>query len=76
MQVEKDDESPKANQTLYKSMIGSLLYVTTSRPYIMQEVGLVGRFQYAPKETHVQASKKNIQISKRHIGLWLVVFKK
>jgi hypothetical protein len=56
--LRKDDESPKANQTLYRSMIGSLLYVTTSRPYIMQAIGLVARFQSAPKETHVQAVKR------------------
>jgi hypothetical protein len=33
--LSKEDESNEANQTLYRSMIGSLLYVTTSRPYIM-----------------------------------------
>jgi hypothetical protein len=34
-------------------MIGSLLYVTASRPDVMQVVGQVARFQEAPKETHV-----------------------
>jgi hypothetical protein len=38
-------------------MIGSLLYVTTSRRYVMQAVGQVGRFQEAPKESHVLAVK-------------------
>lgn len=33
--LNKDDESFDANQTLYRSMIGSLLYVTTTRPDIM-----------------------------------------
>jgi hypothetical protein len=49
----KDDESPEENQTLYMSMIYNLLYVTTSRLDIMKEIGLVARFQSAPKETHV-----------------------
>jgi hypothetical protein len=40
------------------SMIGNLLYVTTSRPNIMQAVGLVAQFQATPKETHVQAMKR------------------
>jgi hypothetical protein len=35
------------------SMIGSLLYVTTSRPDVMQAVGQVTRFQEALKESHV-----------------------
>jgi hypothetical protein len=47
--LSKDDESPKENQTLYKSMIGNLLYLIASRMDIMQEVGLVTPFQVAPK---------------------------
>ena len=52
--LSKEDESKEENKTLYRSMIGSLLYVIASRPDIMQAVGLVARFQVAPKETHVQ----------------------
>ena len=39
-------------------MIGRLLYVTTSRPDVMQAVGQVAQFQEAPKESHVLAVKK------------------
>ena len=39
-------------------MIGSLLYATTSRTYVMQVVGQVARFQATPKETHVLAVKR------------------
>jgi hypothetical protein len=55
--LNKDDDAPEINQTMYRSMIGSLLYLTTSRPDIMQVVGLVGRFQSNPKETHVLVVK-------------------
>ena len=53
-------------------MIGSLLYVTTSRPYIMQAIGLVARFQSAPKETHVQVVKIIFRYLKGTLefGLW------
>ena len=51
--LSKDDEANEADQKIYRSMIGSLLYVTTSRPNIMQVVGFVARFQASPKETHV-----------------------
>jgi hypothetical protein len=37
--LRKDDDSKSTDQRQYKSMIDSLLYVTTSRPYVMQEVG-------------------------------------
>jgi hypothetical protein len=40
------------------SMIGSLLYVTTSRPDVMQAVGQVARFQATPKESHVLTVKR------------------
>jgi hypothetical protein len=35
----KDDDSKSTNQRKYKSMIASLLYVTTFRPDVMQTVG-------------------------------------
>ena len=45
----KDDPSPDVDQRTYRSMIGSLLYITPSRPDIMQAVGMVGIFQSCPK---------------------------
>jgi hypothetical protein len=39
-------------------MIGILLYVTSSRPDVMQTVGQVARFQATPKESHVMAVKR------------------
>ena len=51
--IRKDDESLEVNHVMYRSMIGSLLYVTNSSLDAMQVVGLVTRFQSKPKETHV-----------------------
>ena len=53
-------------------MIGSLLYVTTSRPDVMQAVGQVARFQAAPKETHIMAVKRIFKYLKGTLdfGLW------
>ena len=45
-----NDDSPPVNQPKYSSVIGSLLYLTGTRPNIMHEVGIVGRFQANPKE--------------------------
>jgi hypothetical protein len=47
--LSKDDDSPDVDQSSYRSMIGSLLYFTTSHPDIMNDVGMVGRYQAAPK---------------------------
>ena len=53
--LSKDNESKEVDQRLYRSMIGSLLYVTASRLDVMQAIGQVARFQAAPKETHIIA---------------------
>ena len=49
--------SSNVNPTLYKSMVGSLMYLTATRPDIMYVVSLVSRFMETPKETHWQAVK-------------------
>jgi hypothetical protein len=53
-------------------MIGNLLYVTTSRPDVMQEVEHVSIFQATPKETHVMEVKIIFRYIKgtRYYGLW------
>lgn len=42
--LSKDDESLEVDQTLYRSMIGGLLYLTTSRPNIMHAICMVARY--------------------------------
>jgi hypothetical protein len=42
--LRKDDEYKEVDQIIYKSMIRILLYITTSRPDVMQAVGQVVRF--------------------------------
>jgi hypothetical protein len=70
--LSKDDDSKDADQRQYISMIGNLLYVTTSRPDVMQEVGQVARFQATPKESHVMAVKRIFRYLKgtKEFGLW------
>jgi hypothetical protein len=42
--LSKDDDSKDVDQRQYITMIGNLLYVISSRPDMMQEVGHVSRF--------------------------------
>nr|GEW03035.1 copia protein [Tanacetum cinerariifolium] len=53
-------------------MIGSLLYLTASRPDIMFSVCLCARFQDAPKPSHLEAIKRIFRYIKgtSHLGLW------
>jgi hypothetical protein len=70
--LRKDDDSKSIDQRQYRSMIGILLYVTSSRPYVMQVVGQVVRFQAAPKESHVLEVKRIFRYlnGTKEIGLW------
>ncbi|GAV59136.1 hypothetical protein CFOL_v3_02667 [Cephalotus follicularis] len=56
--LDKDENGKEVDQKLYRSMIGSLLYLTASRPDIMFSVCLCARFQFSPKETHLIAVKR------------------
>ena len=58
LKLSKEDCNSDANPTLYKSMIGSLMYLTATRPDIMYAVSLVSGFMETPKETHWQAEKR------------------
>eukprot|EP00253_Pinus_taeda_P002769 PITA_02769 len=55
--LSSNDESAVVHQTTYRSMIGSLLYLTGNRLDIMHAVGIVGIFQANPKESHLQVVK-------------------
>ncbi|KAK6158884.1 hypothetical protein DH2020_006198 [Rehmannia glutinosa] len=59
------DVDGKANdQTRYRALIGSLLYLTASRPDITFAVGICVRFQSTPKESHMTAAKKILRYLK------------
>jgi hypothetical protein len=72
MQIKQDDDSLDVDQSSYRSMIGSLLYITTSHPDIMHVVGMVGRYQSAPKQSHLLAIKRIFRDLKEtmNYGLW------
>ncbi|GJV48001.1 retrovirus-related pol polyprotein from transposon TNT 1-94 [Tanacetum coccineum] len=54
----KDKECESVDSTKYRGMIGSLLYLTASRPDIMFSVCLCARFQEDPKTSHLEAVKR------------------
>jgi len=54
----KEESSKQVDQTIYRGMIGSLLYLTTSIPDIMYSVCLCARFQSDPREGHLKAVKQ------------------
>ena len=67
-----DAAGVEVDPTLYRSMIGSLLYLTASRPDIAFSVGVCARFQAAPKESHLTAVKRIIRYinGTSDYGIW------
>ncbi|GJT07683.1 retrovirus-related pol polyprotein from transposon TNT 1-94 [Tanacetum coccineum] len=66
----KDEECESVDSTKYRGMIGSLLYLTASRPDIMFSVCLCARFQEAPKTSHLEAVKRIfVQLKKGHTSI-------
>ncbi|XP_070002153.1 secreted RxLR effector protein 161-like [Nicotiana sylvestris] len=60
-----DEAGSPVNQTMYRGIIGSLLYLTANRPDIVFSVGLCARFQSNPKESHLKAAKRILRYLKR-----------
>nr|GEU46990.1 hypothetical protein [Tanacetum cinerariifolium] len=68
----KDRPGKDLELHLYRSIIRSLMYLTTSRPDIMFDVCACARHQVTPKECHLYAVKRIFRYLKGHpkLGLW------
>ncbi|GJS95160.1 putative ribonuclease H-like domain-containing protein, partial [Tanacetum coccineum] len=68
----KDEEASDVDVHLYRSMIGSLMYLTASRPDIMFAVCACSRFQVIIKTSHLSAVKRIFRYlkGKPKLGLW------
>ncbi|XP_057982378.1 uncharacterized mitochondrial protein AtMg00810-like [Malania oleifera] len=58
LKLNKDHEGKKVDNTLYKQIVGSLMYLTVTRPDIMYSVSLISRYMENPTEMHLLASKR------------------
>nr|GFB14131.1 hypothetical protein [Tanacetum cinerariifolium] len=70
--LQKDPDGEDVDVHTYRSMIGSWMYLTSSRPDIMFSVYECARFQVAPKASHLHAVKRIFRYlkGKPHLGLW------
>ncbi|GJW72644.1 uncharacterized mitochondrial protein-like protein [Tanacetum coccineum] len=68
----KDEDGEEVDVHLYRSMIGSLMYLTSSRPDIMFAVCAYARYQVNPKVSHIYAMKRIFKYLKGQpkLGLW------
>nr|GEY95208.1 hypothetical protein [Tanacetum cinerariifolium] len=68
----KDSDGEDVDVHTYRSMIGSLMYLTSSRPDIMFAVCACARIQVTPKASHLHVVKRIFRYlkGKPHLGLW------
>jgi hypothetical protein len=70
--LDLDMGGKSVDQKVYRSMIGSLLYLCASRPDIMLSVCMCARFQADPKEAHLTVVKRILRylVYTPKFGLW------
>ncbi|GJU48715.1 putative ribonuclease H-like domain-containing protein [Tanacetum coccineum] len=68
----KDEDGEEVDVHMYRSMIGSLMYLTSLRPDIMFAVCACARYQVNPKVSHLHAVKRIFRYLKGQpkLGLW------
>ncbi|GJW20790.1 retrovirus-related pol polyprotein from transposon TNT 1-94 [Tanacetum coccineum] len=70
--LDADLSGTPVDQTKYRSMVGALMYLTTSRPDIVHATCYCARYQAKPTKKHLTAVKRIFQYLKDSInmGLW------
>ena len=60
----KEDEGSNVDATYFRSLVGSLRYLTCTRPDILYAVGLISRYMEEPKSPHLMAAKRILRYIK------------
>ncbi|XP_050916198.1 uncharacterized mitochondrial protein AtMg00810-like [Lathyrus oleraceus] len=58
IKLSREEEGKQVDGTLFKQMVGSLMYMTTTRPDLMYCVCLISRYMSNPKEVHMLVAKR------------------
>uniref|UniRef100_A0A2N9G770 Integrase catalytic domain-containing protein n=1 Tax=Fagus sylvatica TaxID=28930 RepID=A0A2N9G770_FAGSY len=72
VKLSRHDEEENVNPTLFKSLVGSLRYLTCTRPDILYGVGLVSRYMEAPTMTHLKTAKRILRYVKGTLDFGLL----
>lgn len=70
--IDIDDGGERVDETFYKQIIGSLMYITNTRPDLQFSVSLLSRFMSKPTQLHVQAAKRVLRYLRGTLdyGIW------
>ncbi|KAE8707741.1 hypothetical protein F3Y22_tig00110377pilonHSYRG00343 [Hibiscus syriacus] len=71
IKMTKHEEGKSVDPTFFKSLVGSLRYLTCTRPDILHAVGLVSRYMESPTTTNFKATKRILRYLKGTIDFGL-----
>ena len=66
--LHQDEGGVKVDETFYKQIVGSLMYLTATRPDMMFIVSLISRYMSKPTEMHMQAAKRALRYLKGSVN--------
>lgn len=64
----KDGAGPAVDPTAYKQLVGSLRYLTVTRPDLIYSVNMVSRYMESPTEQHMLAAKRILRYVQGTVG--------
>ena len=75
LRLTKEVQEVEVDQNLYRSLVGSLMYLTNTRPDIIFAVSKISRFMESPKRSHWEAGKRILRYVKGTINHGIVYSK-
>ena len=66
LKLNKDHGGKKVDSIIYKQIVGSLMYLTATRPDIMHSVSLISRYMENPTELHFFSCQENLSLLARN----------
>ncbi|KAI3821705.1 hypothetical protein L1987_09277 [Smallanthus sonchifolius] len=72
LKLSKEDREEQIDPSLYRSLVGSLMYLTNTRPDIMFTVSKISRFMEEPTKTHWEAGKRILRYIKGTLDYGIV----
>lgn len=76
VKITKDENGVVVDSTIYKQLVGSLIYLTSTRPDLMYIVSLISRYMSQPTELHFMAAKRVLRYVKGTIDYGILYKKK